>query len=157
MRCLVRDWSRQKDNTSIYALSQVYEGLLLKMGEKDNDGGQFFTPRIVVCAIIQAINPKIGETVYDSGCGIGGFLSQAYEYMAGPNNANIKTDDGLSTLKNTTFYGREKDNEIYPVALANLILHGIDHPHIWHGNTLTNAEPMADFTQMPQRSLTLPS
>jgi type I restriction enzyme M protein len=138
---LVHKISRQAvDDTSIYALSQVYEGLLLKMGEKGNDGGQFFTPRIVVRAMIQAIDPKIGETIYDSGCGTGGFLAQAYEYMAGPNNANIKTAADLSTLKNTTFYGREKDNAIYPIALANLVLHGIDHPHIWHGNTLTNAE-----------------
>ncbi|PZV25221.1 MAG: hypothetical protein DCF12_16115 [Snowella sp.] len=66
--------SKAVDNTHIYALSQVYEGLLLKMGEKGNDGGQFFTPRVVVWAMIQAINPKIDETIYDAGCGTGGFL-----------------------------------------------------------------------------------
>jgi type I restriction enzyme M protein len=137
---LVHNISNQSvDNTHIYTLSQVYEGLLLKMGEKGNDGGQFFTPRIVVRAMIQAIDPKIGETVYDAGCGTGGFLAQAYEHMVGPNNANIKTAEDLNTLKQKTFYGREKDDAIYPIALANLILHGIDHPHIWHGNTLTNA------------------
>jgi type I restriction enzyme M protein len=48
------------DDTHIYTLSQVYEGLLLKMGEKGNDGGQFFTPRIVVRAMVQAIAPQIG-------------------------------------------------------------------------------------------------
>jgi type I restriction-modification system DNA methylase subunit len=46
----------------------------------------------------------------------------------------------LETLKQRTFYGREKDNLIYPIALANLVLHNIDEPHIWHGNTLTGAE-----------------
>ncbi|WP_373541445.1 N-6 DNA methylase [Chamaesiphon sp.] len=138
---LVHEISSQTvDDTHIYTLSQVYEGLLLKMGEKGNDGGQFFTPRIVVRAMIQAIDPQIGETVYDAGCGTGGFLAQAYEYMAGSNNSNIQTADNLTTLKTKTFYGREKDNAVYPIALANLILHGIDHPHIWHGNTLTNAE-----------------
>lgn len=128
------------DDTHIYALSQVYEGLLLKMGEKGNDGGQFFTPRMVVRAMVQAIDPKIGETVYDAGCGTGGFLAQAYEHMAGRKNANIKTAEDLETLKQKTFYGREKDNAIYPIALANLVLHGIDDPHTWHGNTLTGAE-----------------
>ncbi|MEP0959832.1 N-6 DNA methylase [Microcoleus sp. FACHB-1515] len=128
------------DDTHIYTLSQVYEGLLLKMGEKGNDGGQFFTPRVVVRAMVQAINPQIGETVYDAGCGTGGFLAQAYEHMAGRHNANITTAEDLDTLKHKTFYGREKDNAIYPIALANLILHGIDHPHIWHGNALTGAE-----------------
>lgn len=128
------------DDTHIYTLSQVYEGLLLKMGEKGNDGGQFFTPRVVVRAMVKAINPQIKETVYDAGCGTGGFLAQAYEHMAGKDNANIRTAEDLETLKHKTFYGREKDNAIYPIALANLVLHGIDEPHLWHGNALTGAE-----------------
>lgn len=131
--------SKAVDDTHIYPLSQVYEGLLLKMGEKGNDGGQFFTPRVVVRAMIQAINPKIGETIYDAGCGTGGFLAQAYEYLAGKDNSNITSPEDLEILKQKTFYGREKDNAIYPIALANLILHGIDAPKIWHGNTLTGA------------------
>ena len=46
------------DDTHVFTLSQVYEGLLLKMGEKGNDGGQFFTPRQVIRAMVQAIDPK---------------------------------------------------------------------------------------------------
>lgn len=128
------------DPTHVFTLSQVYEGLLLKMGEKGNDGGQFFTPREIIRAMVKVIDPKIGETVYDPGCGTGGFLAQSYEHMAGPNNAQITSADQLGILKRRTFYGREKDNAIYPIALANLILHGIDEPHIWHGNTLTGGE-----------------
>lgn len=67
------------DSTHVFTLSQVYEGLLLKMGEKGNDGGQFFTPREVIRVVVRAINPKAGETVYDPGCGTGGFLAQAYD------------------------------------------------------------------------------
>ncbi|MGH7415858.1 MAG: N-6 DNA methylase [Candidatus Rokuibacteriota bacterium] len=128
------------DPTHVFALSQVYEGLLLKMGEKGNDGGQFFTPREVIRAMVRVVDPRIGETVYDPGCGTGGFLAQAYEHMAGPGNANIGSADQLETLRRRTFYGREKDNAIYPIGLANLVLHDIDEPHIWHGNTLTGQE-----------------
>ncbi len=128
------------DPTHVFTLSQVYEGLLLKMGEKGNDGGQFFTPREVIRAMVRTIDPRIGEAVYDPGCGTGGFLAQTYEHMAGPENAHITSADQLDTLKRRTFYGREKDNAIYPIALANLVLHEIDEPHIWHGNTLTGAE-----------------
>lgn len=128
------------DPTHIFTLSQVYEGLLLKMGEKGNDGGQFFTPREVIRAVVRAVDPKIGETVYDPCCGTGGFLAQAYEHMAGPENRNVTSPDQLDTLKHRTFYGREKENLIYPIGLANLVLHGIDDPHIWHGNTLTGQE-----------------
>ncbi len=69
------------DQTHLFTLSQAYEGLLQKMGEKNNDGGQFFTPREVIRAIVRAIDPKVGETVYDPGCGTGGFLAQAFEWM----------------------------------------------------------------------------
>lgn len=124
------------DDTHVFTLSQVYEGLLLKMGEKGNDGGQFFTPREVIRAMVRVVDPKIGQTVYDPGCGTGGFLAQAYEYMRAKAGDDI-TGPKLETLKRRTFYGREKDNAVYPIALANLVLHGIDEPHIWHGNSLS--------------------
>jgi type I restriction enzyme M protein len=54
--------------------------------------------------------------------------------------SDMVTPDQIETLKHSTFYGREKENLIYPIALANLILHGIDEPHLWHGNTLTGQE-----------------
>ena len=121
------------------------------MGEKGNDGGQFFTPREVIRAMVRVIDPRIGETVYDPGCGTGGFLAQAYEHMAGPGNAKIHSADQLDTLKRRTFYGREKDNAIYPIGLANLVLHDIDEPHLWHGNTLTGQETYGGlFTGAPE-------
>lgn len=128
------------DTTHVFTLSQVYEGLLLKMGEKGNDGGQFFTPRQVIKAMVRVIDPKVNETVYDPGCGTGGFLAQSFEHMAGPNNEKVQTADQLETLKQRTFWGREKENLIFPIGLANLVLHGIDKPNLWHGNTLTGQE-----------------
>ena len=121
------------DATHQFPLSQVYEGLLLKMGEKGNDGGQFFTPREVIRAIIQAVDPEPGETIYDPCCGTGGFLAQAYDHVEGPE----LDSEARTKLKNFTFYGREKENVVFPIALANLVLHGIDQPNLWHGNTLT--------------------
>ena len=135
------------DTTHVFALSQVYEGLLLKMGEKGNDGGQFFTPREIIRAMVKVIDPQIGETVFDPCCGTGGFLAQAYEYMAGVSNSKIKSPDQLETLRQRTFYGREKDNLVMPITLANLVLNGIDEPHIWHGNTLTRKETYGGLFQ----------
>jgi type I restriction enzyme M protein len=126
----------QVDETHMFTLSQVYEGLLQKMGEKNNDGGQFFTPREVIRVMVQVINPEIGETVYDPCCGTGGFLAQAYQHM----KQKAKTGEDIEILKTGTFYGREKENLVYPIALANLVLQEIDEPHIWHGNTLTGLE-----------------
>ena len=134
------------DDTHIFTLSQVYEGLLLKMGEKGNDGGQFFTPREVIRAMVKTIHPKIGETIYDPGCGTGGFLAQAYEYVRDQLGEGI-TPEELDKLKRRTVYGREKENLIYPIALANLVLHGVDEPHLWHGNTLTGGETYGGLWQ----------
>ncbi|MFT3780258.1 MAG: N-6 DNA methylase [Ottowia sp.] len=124
------------DDTHFFTLSQVYEDLLLKMGEKNSDGGQFFTPREVIRAMVHTVNPSLGQTVYDPCCGTGGFLAVAYEHIArklGGTAASI----GIERLKHDTFFGREKENLVFPIALANLVLHGIDQPNLWHGNSLT--------------------
>lgn len=134
------------DSTHVFALSQVYEGLLLKMGEKGSDAGQFFTPREVIRAMVRVLDPKVGERVYDPCCGTGGFLAQAAQYMHERVRAGDNLPKGVSKasateiIKHNTFYGREKENLIYPISLANLILHGVDDPHIWHGNSLTGHE-----------------
>jgi len=138
--------SETVDPTHVFTLSQVYEGLLLKMGEKGNDGGQFFTPREIIRAMVRAIHPAVGDTVYDPGCGTGGFLAQSFEHMRGKLGSDA-TGDQLETLRERTFYGREKENLVYPVALANLVLHGIDQPNLWHGNTLTGQESYGGLFQ----------
>lgn len=138
------------DDTHVFTLSQVYEGLLLKMGERGNDGGQFFTPREVIRAMVRVVNPQIGKTVYDPGCGTGGFLAQDFEYMREKAGASISAVE-LDTLKHRTFYGCEKDNMVYSIGLANLVLHGIDEPHIWHGNSLSQIPVYAGlFAGAPQ-------
>ncbi|MDP1998727.1 MAG: N-6 DNA methylase [Rhodoferax sp.] len=124
------------DDTHFFTLSQVYEDLLLKMGEKNSDGGQFFTPREVIRAMVHTLQPNLGDTIYDPCCGTGGFLAVAYEHLAriqGKSPASTEID----TLKHDTFFVREKENLVFPIALANLVLHGIDQPNLWHGNTLT--------------------
>ncbi|MDR1848694.1 MAG: N-6 DNA methylase [Zoogloeaceae bacterium] len=124
------------DDTHFFTLSQVYEDLLLKMGEKNSDGGQFFTPREVIRAMVHTVNPSLGQTIYDPCCGTGGFLAVAYEHIARKlGNAPVATD--IDKLKHDTFFGREKENLVFPIALANLVLHGIDQPNLWHGNSLT--------------------
>ncbi|MBK9440606.1 MAG: N-6 DNA methylase [Comamonadaceae bacterium] len=138
------------DDQHFFTLSQVYEDLLLKMGEKNSDGGQFFTPREVIRAMVHTAKPTQGQTVYDPCCGTGGFLAIAYEHMARQLGASVTSTD-IDQLKHDTFFGREKENLVFPIALANLVLHGIDQPNLWHGNALTRrATYGALFDQAPK-------
>jgi type I restriction enzyme M protein len=139
------------DDTHFFTLSQVYEDLLLKMGEKNSDGGQFFTPREVIRAMVHTVKPTLGQTVYDPCCGTGGFLAIAYEHIArNLGSSPLSTD--IETLKHDTFFGREKENLVLPIALANLVLHGIDQPNLWHGNSLTRrATYAALFNKAPKQ------
>ena len=125
------------DDTHFFTLSQVYEDLLLKMGEKNSDGGQFFTPREVIRAMVLTMKPDAGKTIFDPCCGTGGFLAVVYEYLNQKLGTGISSTD-IDVLKHNTFFGKEKENLVFPIALANLVLHGVDQPNLWHGNTLTN-------------------
>ncbi|MDR2124420.1 MAG: N-6 DNA methylase [Desulfovibrio sp.] len=89
------------DDTHIFTMSRVYEELLLKMGEKGNDGGQFFTPREIIRALVKVIDPKPGETIYDPCCGTGGFLVQSYLYLL--DKARKNGAAAIEFLKHNTF------------------------------------------------------
>jgi type I restriction enzyme M protein len=132
------------DDQHFFTLSQVYEDLLLKMGEKNSDGGQFFTPREVIRAMVHTVNPALGNTVYDPCCGTGGFLAVAYEHIERKLGKTPASTD-IEKLKHDTFFGREKENLVFPIALANLVLHGIDQPNLWHGNSLTRRATYAEL------------
>lgn len=73
--------------------------------------------------------------MYDPCCGTGGFLIEAYKYIMNQKPAPTQ----IAALKTETLWGREDAGEAIPVCLANMALHDIDLPRIWHGNTLTGA------------------
>jgi type I restriction enzyme M protein len=138
----VHDLAHSKiDDTHLFPISQAFEGILPSLGEKKNDGGQFFTPREVIRVIVEIVKPKLGCTIYDPCCGTGGFLIEAYKYLLKQN----PTSTQLEQLKTEAFWGREDAGEVIPILLANLLLHDIDLPHIWHGNTLTDKTTYGDL------------
>lgn len=140
--------SENIDDTHQFPLSQIYEGLLLKMGEKGNDGGQFFTPREVIRAMIRAIAPKIkvngkDTTFYDPCCGTGGFLAETFVYLMGQELTATEID----YLKHTALWGTDDSDDIFSIGLANLMLHGIDFPHIGLKNTLSGRPTYVELFQ----------
>jgi len=110
------------------------------MGNAGRNGGEYYTPRPLIRAIVQVIQPKIGERIYDGAVGSAGFLCEAFDYLN--NQPNLTTSD-LEILQTRSFYGKEKKSLAYVIAIMNMILHGIEAPNIVHTNTL--AENLADI------------
>lgn len=120
-------------STDKHELSHLYETKIKNMGNAGRNGGQYYTPRPLIRAMINVVDPQIGEKIYDGAAGSCGFLCEAYEYMY---ERMEKTTDNLKTLQEDTFYGKEKKNLAYVIGIMNMILHGIEAPNLIHTNTL---------------------
>lgn len=133
-----------------HELSHLYEAKIKNMGNAGRNGGEYYTPRPLIRAMIQVLNPKIGETIYDGAVGSAGFLCEAFDYLR--NQPNLTTSD-LATLQTSTFYGKEKKSLAYVIAIMNMILHGIEAPNIIHTNTL--AENINDIQEKDRYDIIL--
>ena len=135
------DALRFRSQQEKHELSHLYEAKIRNMGNAGRNGGEYYTPRPLIRAMVKIIDPKIGETVYDGACGSAGFLCEAYDHM----RANASASGHLETLQKRTFYGKEKKSLAYIIGVMNMILHGVETPNIIHANTL--AENLADVQE----------
>ena len=100
----------------------IYEGLLEKNANENKSGaGQYFTPRALIQAMVEVVNPKVGETICDPACGTGGFLLAAYEHM----KSGATNRDNAKFLREKTFFGNDISGEVVRLCTMNLYLHGI--------------------------------
>jgi type I restriction enzyme M protein len=132
------DGLRLRSQAEKHELSMLYEEKIKRMGNAGRNGGEYYTPRPLIRAIVQVVNPQIGESVYDPAVGSAGFLCEAFEFMrkGGAEARELSTED-LDTLQSRTFTGKEKKSLAYVIAIMNMILHGIEAPKVLHTNTLT--------------------
>jgi type I restriction enzyme M protein len=137
------DELRFRSQTEKHELSHLYEAKIKNMGNAGRNGGEYYTPRPLIRAMVQVVAPKIGEKVYDGAVGSAGFLCEAYDYLKA--TYPTRTTAQNRTLQEHTFYGKEKKSLAYVIAIMNMILHGIEAPHILHTNTLS--ENLADVQE----------
>lgn len=132
-----------------HEMTVLYESKIQRMGNAGRNGGEYYTPRPLIRAIIEVINPQIGETVYDPACGSAGFLCEAFSYM----QEQIKSVSDSDTLQNDTFFGKEKKGLPYIIATMNMIFHGVAAPNIIRGNTL--AENLTTIQESDRKNVIL--
>ena len=100
----------------------IYEAILEKNGQDKKSGaGQYFTPRALIQAMVDVVDPKITETVADPACGTGGFLLAAFEHM----KTQSKEISKQNFLRNNAFFGADNTPLVVTLASMNLYLHGI--------------------------------
>lgn len=139
----------------------VYEMLLSEIAAAGKNG-QFRTPRHIIKLIAELVEPQLGNRIADPACGTGGFLLGAYQYMVTQLDKNKKhltpDEDGfvrnsvsslltkkVSDILNDSLYGYDIDVTMVRLGLMNLMMHGVDTPHIDYKDTLSKG--FAEFNQ----------
>ena len=145
------------DRSDADTKGDVFEHVLRQI-KQAGELGQFRTPRHIIRAIVEIIEPKIGETIYDPAAGTAGFLVAAYNHIrlanSSPGGIQTVEFDGkqqtrglgdklssaqLSALQNKTFYGNDVDPKMVRLATMNLTLRGLANVNILLRNVLTTS------------------
>jgi type I restriction enzyme M protein len=134
LKDLIEHFSRLQlgnKNCNSDVLGDAYEYLIKKFADATNKkAGEFYTPRSVVRLMIDMLDPKEAETIYDPACGTGGMLLAAVQH--------VKDQHGDVKRLWGKLYGQEKNLTTSSIARMNLFLHGIEDFQVVRGDTLRN-------------------
>ena len=119
-------------SAELHTLGALYETMLREMRDAAGDSGEFYTPRPVVRFMVHVSDPRLGETVLDPAAGTGGFLVEAFNHLS----EQVKTVAHRRLLQEESLFGCEPKSLPYLLCQMNLLLHGLDAPHIDPGNAL---------------------
>lgn len=144
------DELRFRSQEEKHELSHLYETKIKNMGNAGRNGGEYYTPRPLIRAMIEVVDPQIGETIYDGAAGSAGFLCETYDVLR--QREGLSSSD-LKILQESTFYAQEKKSLAYVIAIMNMILHGIEAPNVIHTNTL--GENIADIQDSNRHDIIL--
>jgi type I restriction enzyme M protein len=106
--------------------------MLREMRDAAGDSGEFYTPRPVVRFMVEVTDPRLSETVLDPAAGTGGFLVETFNHLS----KQVKTVAHRKLLQEESIFGCEPKSLPYLLCQMNLLLHGLDAPHIDPGNAL---------------------
>lgn len=135
----------------------VYEMLLSEIASAGKNG-QFRTPRHIIKLMAELVAPQLGQRIADPACGTSGFLLGAYQYILtdlvrkkNPKKL-VKDEDGFErgtmsavltekvrSILNDSLYGFDVDTTMVRLGAMNLMMHGIDNPHIHYKDTLSKS------------------
>ncbi len=127
------------DYQESHAFGEVYESILKEL-QSAGSSGEFYTPRAVTDFIAQMIQPTLGERMADFACGTGGFITSWLKEL----KKKVRTTADEEAYAHS-LYGIEKKPFPYMLCITNLLLHDVDVPQVFHGNSLTR--DLLDYTE----------
>ncbi|MEE0352493.1 MAG: class I SAM-dependent DNA methyltransferase [Treponema sp.] len=127
-----------------HAFGEIYETILKEL-QSAGSAGEFYTPRAVTQFMAKMIRPQIGENMADFACGTGGFLSNWIKELEAIKDAKGSISNEESEKLYNSIYAVEKKQFPYMLCVTNMLLHGIDSPKVFHGNSLT--KKLLDYTE----------
>lgn len=125
-----------------HAFGEIYETILKEL-QSAGSAGEFYTPRAVTDFMAQMIKPKIGEKMADFACGTGGFITSWLKEL----DKQVKTTEDKEAY-GASVYGMEKKQFPYMLCITNMLLHDLDVPQVFHGNSLLH--DVLDYTEEDQ-------
>ncbi len=130
------------DYTESHAFGEIYETILKEL-QSAGSSGEFYTPRAVTDFMAQMIQPKIGEKMADFACGTGGFITSWLKEL----HKKVETVEDEEAYA-SSIYGIEKKQFPYMLCITNMLLHDLDVPQVYHGNSLLR--DVLDYTEDDQ-------
>ena len=127
------------DYEESHAFGEIYEAILKEL-QSAGSAGEFYTPRAVTDFMAQMIKPKIGEKMADFACGTGGFITSWLKEL----DKQVKTTEDKEAY-GASVYGMEKKQFPYMLCITNMLLHDLDVPQVFHGNSLLR--DVLDYTE----------
>ena len=127
------------DYEESHAFGEIYETILKEL-QSAGSAGEFYTPRAVTDFMAQMIKPKIGEKMADFACGTGGFITSWLKEL----DKQVKTTEDKEAY-GASVYGMEKKQFPYMLCITNMLLHDLDVPQVFHGNSLLR--DVLDYTE----------
>lgn len=122
------------DQTDVIVLSEIYERLLKDVADVSGYAGEFYTPRHIIRAMVNVVQPRAGDKIYDPCFGSAGFLSESADAIRRSKRSMSREE--LDRFHKETFFGREMGPLAYLMGTMNLLLHDVHEPNLELLNTL---------------------
>ena len=135
------------DYEESHAFGEIYESILKEL-QSAGTAGEFYTPRAVTDFMARMTAPRLGEKMADFACGTGGFITSWLKEL----KPQVRTADDEAAFSRSA-YGIEKKQFPYMLCVTNLLLHDLDHPQIYHRNSLLHN--VLDYTAADQVDVVL--